>query len=232
MFSIEAFYQEYETESTEAVVNGKKFKILLPKYLDRLINTVDALHDFPLWAKIWKASWVLCGYLADMPVAPDKQFLEIGAGVGLVSIVASAFGHQMTMTEYNTDALNFARANAHLNNCPDLPIRKLDWHHPELSGKFDMIVASEVAYNQADFAALIRLFKSNLKRRGQIILASEMRKTGKDLFRLLKTDFDIKVEKKNLRSEEATTRIVLFKMRFHNLISGSNYDTMPEGGKK
>ena len=58
MFSIETFYQEYETESTEVMINGKQFNILLPKYLDRLINPADAVHDFPLWAKIWKASWV------------------------------------------------------------------------------------------------------------------------------------------------------------------------------
>jgi predicted nicotinamide N-methyase len=217
MFSIEAFYQEYETESTEAVVNGKKFNILLPKYLDPFINPNDVLDDFPLWAKIWKASWVLSAYLADRPVEPDKRFLELGAGVGLVSIVAAFFGHQITMTEYNPDALNFARANAHLNNCPGLPIRKLDWHRPQLSGKFDTIVASEVTYNQADFSSLIQLFRSHLQPRGQIILASEMRKPGKDLFNLLKTDFDIKVENKNLRSETAATRIVLFKMRFHNL---------------
>jgi 2-polyprenyl-3-methyl-5-hydroxy-6-metoxy-1,4-benzoquinol methylase len=232
MFSIEAFYQEYETESNEAVINGKKFNILLPKHLEGFINPIDVFHDFPLWAKIWKASWVLSGYLADMPVEPDKRFLEIGAGVGLVSIVAASFGHQITMTEYNPDALNFARANAHLNNRPDLAIRKLDWHHPQLSGKFDAIVASEITYKQADFSSLIQLFRSYLQPRGQIILASEMRKTGKDLFNFLKTDFDIKVEKKSLRSEAATTQIVLFKMRFRNLHCGSNYDTMQEGEKK
>ena len=232
MFSIEAFYQEYETDPTEVVVNGKPFNILLPRHLDRFINSDDALQEFPLWAKIWKASWVLCGYLADMPVQPGKRYLEIGAGVGLVSIVAASFGHQITMTEYNPDALNFARANAHLNNCPGLPIQKLDWHHPQLDGKFDMIVASEVTYKQADFSALIQLFKSKLKPRGQIILASEMRKTGKALFKFLKTDFDIKVEKKRLRSETAVTRIVLFKMRFHHLLCGNNYDTIREGEKK
>jgi predicted nicotinamide N-methyase len=224
MFSIQAFYQEYETETTEVVVNGKKFNLLLPKYLDRFINPVDVLHNFPLWAKIWKASWVLSGYLADMSLEPDKRFLEIGAGVGLVSIVAASFGHQITMTEYNPDALNFARANAHLNNCPGLPIRKLDWHRPQLRGKFDTIVASEITYKQEDFSALIQLFRSNLQPRGQIILASEMRKTGKDLFNFLKTDFNIKIEKKSLRSETASTPIVLFKMRFHNLHSGKNYD--------
>lgn len=232
MFSIEAFYQEYETESSEVVVNGRRFNILLPKYLDGFINPVDVLHDFPLWAKVWNASWVLCGYLADMPVQPGKRFLEIGAGVGIVSIVAASFGHQITMTEYNPDALNFAHANAHLNNCPNLPILELDWHRPQLDGKFDMIVASEVAYKQADFSALVQLFRTKLKPRGQIILASEMRKTGKALFDCLKTDFNIKVEKKSLRSGATTTRIVLFKMRFHNLRYGSNYDTMPAGEKK
>ena len=232
MFSIAAFYQEYETDSTEVVVNGKPFNILLPRHLDRFLNPEDALHDFPLWAKIWKASWVLSGYLADMPVQPGKRFLEIGAGVGLVSIVAASFGHQITMTEYNPDALNFARANAHLNNCPDLPVHKLDWHRPQLDRKFDMIVASEVTYNQADFNALIQLFRSNLKPQGQIILASEMRKTGKALFEFLKTDFDIKIEKKKLRSETAATRIVLFKMRFQRLPCRRNYDTMSQGEKK
>jgi hypothetical protein len=136
------------------------------------------------------------------------------------------------MTEYNPDALNFAHANAYLNNCPGLPIRKLDWHRPRLSGKFDAIVASEITYKQADFSSLIQLFRSYLQPRGQIILASEMRKTGKDLFNFLKTDFDIKIEKKILRSETAATRIVLFRMRFRNLHCGSNYDTMREGEKK
>jgi len=217
MFSIESFYQEYETESTEVGVNGKKFNILLPRYLDRFINPDDGLDDFPLWAKIWKASWVLSAYLADTPVEPDKRFLEVGAGVGLVSIVAASFGHQITMTEYNPDALNFARDNAHLNNCSGLPIRKLDWHRPRLSGRFDMIVASEITYRKADFSSLIQLFRSYLQPRGQIILASEMRKTGKDLFDFLKTDFNIKIEKKTLRIGTDADRIVLFKLRFRNL---------------
>ena len=232
MFSIEAFYEEYETESTEVVINAKQFNILLPRYLDHFINSVDALDDFPLWAKIWKASWVLSGYLADMPVRPGKRLLEIGAGVGLVSIVAASFGHQIIMTEYNPDALNFAHANAHLNNCPDLPIQKLDWYRPQLDGKFDLIVASEVTYKQADFAALMQLFRSHLKPQGQIILASEMRKTGKALFDFFKDDFDIAVQKKSIRSETTASRIVLFKLRFQNLPCGNNCDTMPGGENK
>ena len=213
MFSIEQFYQTYETEATEVVINGKKFSILLPRYLDRFIDPTDVFQDFPLWAKIWKASWVLSAYLADLRPNADKRLLEIGAGAGLVSIVAATFGHQITMTEYNSDALNFARANACLNNCPNLPIKKLDWNHPRLEGKFDLIVAAEVTYKEADFPPLIRLFKSNLKPGGEIILASEIRKCGKDLFHFFKSDFDITVVKKTLRSETVAIPIVLLKMR-------------------
>jgi predicted nicotinamide N-methyase len=213
MFSNEEFYQEYEAEAAEVAINGKKFSILLPTYLDRFINPNDVLHDFPLWAKIWKASWVLSGYLADLPPDVNKRLLEIGGGVGLVSIVAATFGHQITMTEYNPDALNFARANACLNSCPDLPIKKLDWNHFRLKDQYDMIVAAEVTYKEEHFFPLIRLFNSNLKPGGEIILASEIREGGKDLFRLFKSDFDIIVEKKTLRSETVAIPIVLLKMR-------------------
>jgi len=213
MFSIEQFYQAYETEAAEIAINGKKFSILLPRYLDRFINPTDGLHDFPLWAKIWKASWVLSGYLAGLQPDVNKRLLEIGAGVGLVSIVAATFGHRITMTEYNPDALNFARANACLNNCPGLPIKKLDWNHPRLTDQFDLIVAAEVTYNEAYFRPLIRLFKSNLKPGGEIILASEIRGSGKDLFRLFKSDFDITVAKKTLRSETVAIPVVLLNMR-------------------
>lgn len=213
MFSIDKFYQEYETETADLVINGKKFNILLPKYLYRFINPIDMLHDFPLWAKIWKASWVLSGYLADLQPDVNKRLLEIGGGVGLVSIVATTFGHKITMTEYNADALNFARANACLNQCPDLPIKKLDWNHPSLRDRFDLIVASEVIYKEADFSPLIQLFKSNLKPGGEIIHASEIRKSGKDLFRLFRSDFDVTVMKKTLRSETDATTVILLKMR-------------------
>lgn len=214
MFSIEDFYKEYETETTEVAINGKKFSILLPKYLYRFINPIDVFHDFPLWAKLWKASWVLSAYLADMPVNINNRLLEIGAGVGLVSIVAATFGHPITMSEYNPDALKFAHANACLNNCPDLPIMKLDWQRCRLMDQFDIIVASEVTYNEEDFSPLIRLFRANLKPGGEIILTSEIRQSGKDLFNLFKSDFDITVEKKTLRSETANIPIVLLKMRF------------------
>ncbi|MFQ5771946.1 MAG: methyltransferase [bacterium] len=216
MFSIETFYQEYETEPHEVVINGRTFTMLLPKYLNRFLNSDNMFHDFPLWAKIWRASWVLAANLAEMPVKHEKHFLEIGGGLGLVSIVATSFGHKITMTECNSDALQFARANAYLNNCLDFPIVKLDWSNPQLKGKYDYIVASEVVYKEQDFPLLLKLFETYLRPEGRIILASEMRKTICDFYRYRQAVFNIIIEKKSLGSENEETQVILFKMTFQN----------------
>jgi len=212
VFYLESFTKKYETETTELVVNGHKFKILLPKYLSQFINTHDVLHEFPLWAKIWQASWVLASYLAEMPVAAEKNFLEIGGGAGLVSIVAASFGHRITMTEYNPDALQFARANALVNECPQLNIQQLDWNNPRLADQFDYVVASEISYRKEDIQPLLMLFKNSLKTGGEVILAGEMRKLSNDFYKMLETFFDIRVFKKILRSDSEEIKIFLFRM--------------------
>ena len=212
MFSLESFYQNYETETNEVMVKGQKFQILLPRFLDRFLNIHDVFHEFPLWAKIWRASWVLADYLAGMPVASKRHFLELGAGVGLVSIVATSFGHRITMSEYNYDALQFARANALINECPGLPVIELDWNRPQLPGRFDNIVASEVIYKKEDCHSLVNLLKACLKPDGEVIMAGEMRKSSMDFYKELEGNFNIRVQKKALRSDDEEISIYFFRM--------------------
>jgi predicted nicotinamide N-methyase len=213
MFSLDAFYEQYATQATEITVASRTFHILIPRDLDDFITPSDVFHDFPLWAKLWKASWILADMLARKPVEADAKLLEIGGGLGLVSIVAWAFGHRITLTEYNPDALQFARANAHLNDCVHLPTAKLDWNQPKLAGQFDTIVASEVVYKPEDFAPLLNLFQTYLKPGGEIILASEMRKTSGEFYKFLQARFNVTVLKKVLRSENEKTMVTVFKLR-------------------
>lgn len=212
MFSLESFFREYETDTVDVVVHGEKFKLLIPKYLFGFLNTYDVFKDFPLWAKIWQASWVLADHLAQLSVEPEKEYLEIGAGVGLVSIVGTTFGHKITLTEHNPDALQFARANAHINNCPHLPVFDLDWNQPNLKGQFDCIVGSEITFQRKELKSLLKLFKTYLKPSGKIILAAEMRKTSGALIDQFRTTFNITVQKKILRSKNEEIRVHMFHM--------------------
>jgi predicted nicotinamide N-methyase len=212
MFSLDDFHKKYETDPAELVIHGRQFTIMLPRNLSRFINPADVMEDFPLWAKIWPASWVLAGYLAEMPVLEEKTFLEIGGGVGLVSIVDASCGHHITMTEFNPDALQFARANALINQCPGLNIRELDWNTPRLESRFSYIVASEVSYKEQDIKPLLALFNNFLAADGQVLLAGEMRKLSKDYFKALENEFDIRILKKILRSDNEEIAIFIFRM--------------------
>jgi 2-polyprenyl-3-methyl-5-hydroxy-6-metoxy-1,4-benzoquinol methylase len=150
-------------------------------------------------------------------VQREKRFLEIGGGMGIVGIIASAFGHRVTMTEYNPDALNYARANAETNppyTDSNLEITQLDWNRPRLEGLFDYIVGSEVIYKEKDFESILKLFKRYLKPEGEIILAEGVRKTSMEFFRQMGEFFEIKAQKKVLRSKERETRVILCRMKF------------------
>ncbi|HIJ54847.1 MAG TPA: methyltransferase [Deltaproteobacteria bacterium] len=208
-FSLESFRQEYDTETTDMTIRSREFQFLLPCSLDRFINTDNLFQHFPLWAKIWEASWILADYMAGASPDSYKRILEIGGGIGLVSITAAAFGHRITMTESDTHAVKFAKANAALNGVNDLECFKLDWNKPSLSGRFDMIIASEVVYKEKDFKPLENLFKTYRAPRGEIVLASGMRNTTMAFLNHMSQTYDIDARKKILRSEEDEEKVTV-----------------------
>ena len=154
MFSLEDFHQEYETDTRDIVINGKKFQFFVPGSIERFIDSDNPLQDFPLWAKIWPAGTVLAGHLSQIPIETGKKMLEIGSGIGLVGIVAADAGHNVMATDYNAHALDFVRANSLLNNCPRLKVSRLDWNKPHLEDDYDYIIGSEVVYREQDIQLL------------------------------------------------------------------------------
>ena len=217
MFSMSTFHQKYKTDISPLAIGDRRFQFFVPKSLDPFLDPDDVFKEFPLWSKIWEASIVLANHMAAMPVDPQKHLLEIGCGIGLVGVVAAGCGHRITMTEYNRDALNFARANARVNHTAEsseLNITELDWTKPGLVGKFDMILGSEVIYKEEYFEPLLGLFKRYLKPGGEIILAEGLRKTSLEFFKRMSDICDITARKRILRSEGKEKRIILAGIRF------------------
>ena len=212
MFTLKSFQEQYNIETTPITIRGRSFQFFIPRDLEPFVNHDDIFNEFPLWAKIWEASPVLADYLAGLEPVPDKRFLEIGCGLGLVGIVASAFGHRVVMTEYDEHALNFARANAQNNNISEIEITRLDWFNPQMKDLFDYIIGSEIAYREADFKPLSNLFKTYLKPSGEIILAEGIRETSMNFMKHLSPDYNITAKRMVLRSKEKEVPIMLSKM--------------------
>jgi len=207
MFSIESFEQSFETEKISLKVGNRSFSFLTPKKIEELIET----NMFPLWVKIWEASLVLSDYLVNRNHL-SKSLLELGAGLGTIGIIAESVGYKVTTTEYDSKAIQFLHANAHINESHTLKIEHLDWHKPDLEGLFDIIVGSELIYKQSDFEPLIALFRQYLSPKGEILLANEPRKSYEPFLDILKEWYHIEIWKKSLRSIDGTKKILLTRL--------------------
>ena len=211
MQSVEAFQAEYNPRTTELVIRGRRFEIMLARSLDRFIRSEDPMDRFPLWSKVWEASILLADHMAGLAPDPDRRILEIGCGLGLVGTVAAAFGHRVTMTENDDHALAFARANARLNAGPGTTpeIVKMDWQAPSFQGRFHWIIGSEIVYRREDFAPLRRLFQAFLEPGGTILVAAELRETTLAFLNRMSEDHQTEARKKVVRGNDREIPIVL-----------------------
>ena len=62
----------------------------------------------PYWAELWTSSIVMGEHILQDPSFRGAALLELGCGVGLAGIAAARAGAQVTMTDYDDDALLFA----------------------------------------------------------------------------------------------------------------------------
>ena len=213
MFSMETFLQRYQTEQRELVVGKRPFRFMVPLSLEPFIDPEDVFNAFPLWTKVWEASLVLANRLSAIPPTGEHRWLELGAGLGVVGVVAAAFQHDVTITEYDPHALDFIHANARLNHTSPREIRRLDWLKPDLGTRFDRIIGSELIYNERDFPALRDLFRSLLKPGGEILLAGEVRQTNTAFLNLMQGSFQIDIARNTLRTGSDSTTVLLIRLR-------------------
>jgi predicted nicotinamide N-methyase len=206
--------EEYEAEQVELVINDRRFRFFVPANLEKFFDPEDLFQSFPLWSKIWESSLVLADHLARQTPDAGKRIIEIGCGLGVSGIVASAFGHRVVVTEYNPDALHFVRANALLNECSDIEIRELDWNSPRLEEKFDLVMGSEVIYKEENFDLLLNLFRTLLKADGEVVLTAGIRKTSVAFFRQMQDHFEIVARKKTIRSGTEEFTLMLCTMKW------------------
>lgn len=211
-YSLDDFHNRYETEIREISIAGRRYRFYLPADIERFIDADDPMHNFPLWAKIWQAGVVLAGHLADLPPEPQRRILEIGAGIGLVGIVAADHGHRVHLTDFNADALNFARANAALNGCGNLTIAALDWERPQPQKACDLLVGSEVVYKEEDIDTLMALFAACLKPGGRILLAEEVRTTLDPFLKKASEQYRLAIRRYRLHSEDESSVVLLIEL--------------------
>ncbi|XP_041795620.1 protein-lysine methyltransferase METTL21C-like [Chelmon rostratus] len=160
--------EEKEEEKDESAVQKQQRPAWAPSFFYRLDKQVynyvgqeiiieEALDSFA--GMIWPAALALCHYLdthRDHLSLVDKAVLEIGAGTGLVSVVAALLGAWVTATDLPV-VLSNLRVNLSRNTrgrCRHTPqVAALSWgydlerSYPTSVYHYDYVLAADVVYH-------------------------------------------------------------------------------------
>ncbi|XP_046543037.1 protein N-lysine methyltransferase METTL21A-like isoform X1 [Haliotis rubra] len=131
-------------------------------------------------AVVWDAAIVLCEYLELHPeVVRQKQVVELGAGTGLVGIVASYLGGHVTVTERREAMPNLSKTvdTNRVDSCPgSITVKELDWTtdlsaHPQ----YDIILGADIIYIEDTFQALLTTLIHTAREDTSVLLSCRIR---------------------------------------------------------
>ncbi len=123
--------------------------------------------SWPLFGLVWPSGIQLAARVAAHPVTTGERILEIGCGLGLASLVGHRRGADITASDCHPLAASFLRENERLNEMSAVPYRHGMWSeglmtgaaqqrqaYPLVTGRFDLIVGSDVLYERDDSGSL------------------------------------------------------------------------------
>ncbi|CAM5147888.1 unnamed protein product [Eretmochelys imbricata] len=133
-------------------------------------------------AVVWDAAVVLCTYLEMGSIdLQGRSVIELGAGTGLLGIVATLLGAHVTITD-REDALEFLESNVQANLPPDLQpravVKELTWGRNLgnfAPGKFDFILGADIIYLEDTFADLLQTLEHLCSEHTVILLSCRIR---------------------------------------------------------
>jgi ETFB lysine methyltransferase len=163
----------FVTTTVDVEVAGASLSILKPRNSDDLISEADYVRDerLPYWADVWPSSVILAKRLAG-EAGGRRSLLELGCGLGIVSIIAMRSGFTVMASDYYEDALRFTRANAWRNLRREPASRMIDWRAlPTDLATYDVIVAADVLYEMTYAQLVADVLATALAPRGTAIIA-------------------------------------------------------------
>ena len=169
----------------------------------------------PYWSRLWFSSIALGEYLAEQKIVePGMKVIELGCGLGLSGIVASKMGGDVTFTDYDPNALIFAKKSWELNDASPAKFEIMDWNDPNPDFKADLVLGADVAYGPDFGNLLMKTFDVVCKPGGLILLTDPMRSFAKEFYNNFETSiYEASLIRKKMKYEgrSQTQRITSLK---------------------
>src|SRR5690554_4040186 len=113
----ERLARRYELRTFEFGHAGFRAELIGPAAPDSLIDVSDFNVDerLPYWADLWPSARALAAELLERPL-PAGPVLELGCGLALPTLALLSRGVSAVASDYYSEALEFAVANALRND--------------------------------------------------------------------------------------------------------------------
>jgi len=143
-------------------------------YADLL--ALDPATPFPYWAKVWPSATALHNVLQTHPILiRDKTVLELGAGIGLPSLLMANEAKTIQVSDYDLEAVELLRKNiAHLQ-LQNVQALQIDWNDLPENINPEVIILSDVNYDPTQFETLTKLIEKFIHQGCDIILSTPQR---------------------------------------------------------
>lgn len=176
--NIPGIRSRFETTERSLLIRGQEFHLLTVCEPYTLLDHIDpdlfALDErMPYWAELWPSSIALAEFCLVSPQIPGASILELGCGLGLAGIAATRMGARVVLSDYESDALEFARFNISRNISGErIPeVIQHDWRVPLEGASFNSIIAADVLYEQRNITPLLNTLDKMLERSGTAVFA-------------------------------------------------------------
>lgn len=140
---------------------------------------------FPYWSKVWPAAFALGEFLLANPsLVQGKTVVELGAGLGLPSLVAARFAARVLCTDAEPAAVRVAALSAVHHQLQNFSTAVVDWSQHD-STPCDVLLLSDVNYEPAGFASLRQTLEGYLDRGTMVLLSTPQRLMAKPFIEAL-----------------------------------------------
>jgi predicted nicotinamide N-methyase len=155
-------------------LNGRTLSLLRPPDSDALLieEAFEREELLPYWAELWASGVALADALAPRALRGVRA-LELGCGLGLVSLAAARSGARVTASDWSAAATAMAALNADRNGI-ELETLVCAWERPDAiveRAPWPLVLASDVLYERVKADLLTDLLPRLVDARGEILLA-------------------------------------------------------------
>jgi predicted nicotinamide N-methyase len=154
----------------------------------------------PYWGQPWPAGVMLAETIMGGEAGLGRSAVEVGCGIGLVSVAAARMGWTVTASDYDDDALAFTELNAERNGVKLADCKRIDYRRPLDSAAYDCVMGADLTYEQRACEPVARWIASGLKPQGLALISDPNRSAG-DSFVGHATECGLSVEVEAVQSK-------------------------------